>query len=153
MTRVLLVEPGPDFSVADVSNGWKAGLEANGCDVKVFPMGHWVAWMSAASQAIDDPDTTDHQAAQLVQPMLRGAALDWWPDLVVVVSVHLVAIASWYLIEKPAMSLKDWTPRWLAAVMRSCSPLTDKVKGRLVNPDFSSTRFADTLRIREVSQP
>lgn len=73
--------------------------------------------------------------------------------LVVVVAVHLVAIASWYLIEKPAMSLKDWTPRWLAAVMRSCSPLTDKVKGRLVNPDFSSTRFADTLRIREVSQP
>lgn len=86
MTRVLLVEPGPDFSVADVSNGWKAGLEANGCDVRVFPMGHWVAWMSAASQALDDPDTTDHQAAQLVQPMLRGAALDWWPDLVVVVS-------------------------------------------------------------------
>lgn len=86
MTRVLLVEPGPDFSVSDVASGWRAGLESAGCDVRSFPMGRWVGWMAAAMQAIDDPAVTDHEAARLVQPMLRGAALDWWPDLVLVVS-------------------------------------------------------------------
>jgi peptidoglycan/LPS O-acetylase OafA/YrhL len=64
----------------------------------------------------------------------------------VVVVVHIVAIASWHLIEKPAMSLKDWTPNWLAALLRLFAPLTLSTKRRLVNPDFSSTRFADSLR-------
>lgn len=31
--------------------------------------------------------------------------------LVVVIACHVVAFLSWHLIEKPAMSLKDWTPR------------------------------------------
>ncbi len=32
--------------------------------------------------------------------------------LVVIIGVHVYAILSWHLIEKPAMSLKNWTPRW-----------------------------------------
>lgn len=36
--------------------------------------------------------------------------------LVVVLLCHVAAFLSWHLIEKPAMSLKNWTPRWLAAV-------------------------------------
>jgi peptidoglycan/LPS O-acetylase OafA/YrhL len=29
---------------------------------------------------------------------------------VIVVAAHLIAFASWHLVEKPAMSLKDWVP-------------------------------------------
>ncbi|MDQ1177114.1 acyltransferase [Microbacterium sp. SORGH_AS_0421] len=32
--------------------------------------------------------------------------------VVVIIGVHLYAVLSWHLIEKPAMSLKNWTPRW-----------------------------------------
>lgn len=71
---------------------------------------------------------------------------------VVVVVVHIVAIASWHLIEKPAMSLKDWTPKWLASLLRVSSPLTLRVKGTIVDPDFSSTRFADSLRAGDGSR-
>lgn len=34
--------------------------------------------------------------------------------LVVIVVVHVYALLSWTLIEKPAMDLKSWLPRWLA---------------------------------------
>lgn len=72
--------------------------------------------------------------------------------LVIVVVVHIVAIASWHLIEKPAMSLKDWTPGWLAALMRRAAPVTTGVKRRIVNPDFSSTRFAESMRSNNGAQ-
>lgn len=36
--------------------------------------------------------------------------------LVVVVAVHVYAFLSWTLVEKPAMDLKNWIPRWLARV-------------------------------------
>lgn len=34
--------------------------------------------------------------------------------LVVIVAVHVYALLSWILVEKPAMDLKNWMPRWLA---------------------------------------
>lgn len=70
----------------------------------------------------------------------------------IVVVVHILAILSWHLIEKPAMSLKDWTPRWLARLLQRLSPLTTRAKRLIVHPDFSSTRFADTLRAQNGAQ-
>ena len=66
--------------------------------------------------------------------------------LTIVVVVHIVAILSWYLIERPAMSLKDWTPKLLTRILAMFAPLSDRVKRRIVNADFSSTRFAAQLR-------
>jgi peptidoglycan/LPS O-acetylase OafA/YrhL len=37
---------------------------------------------------------------------------------VIVVATHLIAFASWHLIEKPAMSLKDWSPSASLARLR-----------------------------------
>jgi peptidoglycan/LPS O-acetylase OafA/YrhL len=34
--------------------------------------------------------------------------------LVVIIAVHVYALLSWTLIEKPALDLKNWLPRWLA---------------------------------------
>lgn len=70
----------------------------------------------------------------------------------IVVAVHILAILSWYFIEKPAMSLKDWTPRWLTRAFDRMAPLTLRMKRRIVNPDYSSTRFAVELRAERESE-
>ena len=36
--------------------------------------------------------------------------------LVVIIAVHVYAFLSWTMVEKPAMDLKNWMPRWLARV-------------------------------------
>lgn len=42
---------------------------------------------------------------------------------VIVVGCHIYAFLSWHLIEKPAMSLKNWTPRWLTWLLATLDPL------------------------------
>jgi peptidoglycan/LPS O-acetylase OafA/YrhL len=66
--------------------------------------------------------------------------------LSVVVVVHVLAYISWHLIEKPAMSLKNWTPRPIEIALDRLKPATDAVKRRLVNPTFSSSNFAKKMR-------
>ncbi len=36
---------------------------------------------------------------------------------VIVVGCHVYAYLSWHLIERPALQLKDWTPRWLSGLL------------------------------------
>jgi peptidoglycan/LPS O-acetylase OafA/YrhL len=40
---------------------------------------------------------------------------------VIIVVTHAIAFCSWHLIEKPAMSLKDWSPAPLLAALRGGS--------------------------------
>lgn len=51
--------------------------------------------------------------------------------LVVIVLCHIAAYLSWHLIEKPAMSLKNWTPRWLVWLLdrgrQRTQPLRDRI--------------------------
>ena len=42
--------------------------------------------------------------------------------VVLIAAIHAVAFCSWHLIEKPAMSLKDWTPAPLLARVRRRAP-------------------------------
>jgi len=65
---------------------------------------------------------------------------------VVILLCHMFAFVSWHLIEKPAMSLKNWTPRWLARGLDKLQPVNMWVKQRLVNPEYSSSAFAVHLR-------
>ena len=41
---------------------------------------------------------------------------------VIVVATHAIAFSSWHLIEKPAMSLKDWSPSAALAALRRPAP-------------------------------
>lgn len=68
--------------------------------------------------------------------------------LVVIVLCHLAAFFSWHLIEKPAMSLKDWTPppaKWAVARWR---PIGDRISSsaqkaqRILMPARSSSTSA-----------
>lgn len=65
--------------------------------------------------------------------------------LVIVAACHVAAFLSWHLIEQPAMSLKNWTPRWLAWLIDRGRPAVDAVKRRLVDPRFSSANFAQRM--------
>ncbi len=85
--------------------------------------------------------------------MQLGAAaglhtLGWFVyHLVIVVVVHVLAFGSWHLIEKPAMSLKNWTPRWLRRVLdRWIDPAWNRFADRLVDARFSSTPRAARRR-------
>lgn len=40
--------------------------------------------------------------------------------LVIIIATHVVAFLSWHLIEKPAMSLKNWTPVWMKILFQKC---------------------------------
>jgi peptidoglycan/LPS O-acetylase OafA/YrhL len=73
--------------------------------------------------------------------------------LVIIVAVHLLAFASWHLIEKPAMSLKNWTPRPLSWVLRRGSPWVTRAKRRLVDPHSSSAPYAEVLRRQAADGP
>lgn len=65
---------------------------------------------------------------------------------IVVAACHVVAFISWHLLEKPALSLKNWTPKWLVALQVRFAPLGLRTKRAIINPDYSSTHFAKLLR-------
>ena len=41
---------------------------------------------------------------------------------VIVLGCHIYAFLSWHLIEKPATSLKNWTPKWMTRLMAFTDP-------------------------------
>ncbi|MGO1316385.1 MAG: acyltransferase family protein, partial [Cellulomonadaceae bacterium] len=73
--------------------------------------------------------------------------------LVVVVVTHVLAYLSWHLIESPAMSLKNWTPRWLERFLSRLAPATALLRETLVNVEYSSTPFARRLRALADGEP
>ena len=73
--------------------------------------------------------------------------LGWIGYHVIVVALcHVAAYLSWHLLEKRALSLKNWTPRWLAYLLARLDPLLTKIKRVIVNPDYSSTHYAHVMR-------
>ncbi|MDQ1204245.1 acyltransferase [Microbacterium sp. SORGH_AS_0862] len=50
--------------------------------------------------------------------------------LVIVAGCHAYAYLSWHLVERPALQLKDWTPKWLAVALDRTQPLRLRVLGR-----------------------
>ena len=48
--------------------------------------------------------------------------------LVIVIGCHIYAYLSWHLIEKPAMSLKNWTPRWVKWIYAKLDPVFARVR-------------------------
>lgn len=65
--------------------------------------------------------------------------------IVIVVGVHILAYLSWHLIEKPAMELKNWTPRSIEWLVSHLRPRYDAILDRLVVPRYSSSRRATAM--------
>ncbi len=50
---------------------------------------------------------------------------------VVILGVHVYAFLSWHLIERPAMSLKNWTPRWGTSLLERTGPGRERIRSSL----------------------
>ncbi|GAA5199618.1 acyltransferase [Microbacterium jejuense] len=72
--------------------------------------------------------------------------------LVIVAGCHAYAYLSWHLIERPALQLKDWTPRWLAAILaRTARPRTAALDW--LDPGRAAPRPAPVVTGAAATQP
>jgi spore maturation protein CgeB len=98
--RILVVHPGPGFSVADVHNGWVEALRELGCDVASFNLDDRLLFYSQALLDTHEKDETGHpiirqamdqgQAFTMAIQGLTHACYTFWPDLVIVISAFFV---------------------------------------------------------------
>jgi len=87
--KVLLVQPGMDFSPADMARGWVKGLRQAGCDVVDFNFADRLAFYAAAhmkrgrrwTRAFDG-----ESAIRLAAKGIEHVCYEYWPDLVVIIS-------------------------------------------------------------------
>lgn len=87
--RALVVNPGPNFSVADVARGWAKGLARIGVDVRTFELDKLLDYFAYAYADRDGDIVKAHseeEAIMLAAGQIKAACYDWWPDVVVVVS-------------------------------------------------------------------
>ncbi len=87
--RALVVNPGPNFSVADVARGWARGLADLGIDVRTFELDKLLDYFAYAYTDRNGEVVKAHteaEAIQLAAGQIKAACYDWWPDLVLVVS-------------------------------------------------------------------
>lgn len=89
MPRVLIVRPGPHFSVADVHNGWRDGLREQGCQVADFNLDDRLNFYTQALLERDGQVAkafSEEAAIRLAAEGLKTALYDFWPDVVIVTS-------------------------------------------------------------------
>lgn len=91
--RVLIVSPGPNFSVEDVCRGWAGGMERCGVDTRLFDLGARLTYHESALGKLQ-PDITALQKAEdavrLASESLLATCLSFAPHVVVVVSCFFV---------------------------------------------------------------
>jgi len=92
--RVLVVHPGPDFSVHDVYVGWAEGLREAGVTVATFNLNDRLTFYDRTYMHIEDSvfrkALTADQAIELSMNGLLSACYQFWPDVVLVVTGFLV---------------------------------------------------------------
>jgi hypothetical protein len=86
--RVLMVEPGPNFSVADVHAGWSKALGQAGCQVV---NANFAARLEYFERMVKAGDGTTEDAVHICNENLRGLVYDTWPDLIVITSSFYVS--------------------------------------------------------------
>lgn len=89
--RALMIEPGPSFSVADVSRGWVKGLRSMGVDAQTFNYSDRLNTYTSVfvkhvgSDEFTKPWSTE-QGVQLAAKGISAACFEFWPDLVMICS-------------------------------------------------------------------
>jgi hypothetical protein len=83
-----MIDPGPNFSVADVHRGWSKALKAAGCQVANANFAARLEWYERAAKAHKSMSTED--AVNLACESIRANAYDFWPDVIVVTSSFYV---------------------------------------------------------------
>lgn len=92
--RVLLVHPGPGFSVHDVYTGWHEGLQAAGATVATYNLHDRLTFYDRTYLHVSDglfrKALEPEQAIELAINGLLSACYQFWPDVVVVITGFLV---------------------------------------------------------------
>ena len=108
--RVLIVHPGPDFSVADVYRGWAEGLRELGCEVALYNLGtnDRLYFYSRALIDTEEKDETGHPIVRQAMTQLEAirasmqglthACYSFWPDIVLFVSAFFVEAGTFALM-------------------------------------------------------
>lgn len=101
MTRAVVVRPGPQFSVADVSNGWVAGLRECGVEVVDFNFDDRFSFYAQARFGPDhDREFNPEEAAHLAAKGIEIACYEAWPDVVFVISGFFIPPATYELLRR-----------------------------------------------------
>ena len=113
MAKILIVHPGPDFSVADVYRGWEKALKKQGHEVMSYNTNDRLTFYGrallesadhkpcshgrpAVRQAIEDPQAIAHMA-------MRGiyeASYLFWPDIVFFISAFFSTAPLFQVLRK-----------------------------------------------------
>lgn len=99
--RILVVAPGPNFSVADVQHGWERAFRQLGHEVRTYNLDDRLSFFTAAHWG-DDEQThmlEDTEAVRLAVEPLGSAIYKWWPDIVFVVSGFFLPNDIWEVLK------------------------------------------------------
>lgn len=110
--KVLVLHPGPHFSVADVYNGLIKGLRANGADVHVYNLDDRLEFYTRAHMQLDDGEFVkafpESAAIEMAAQGLESVLYRWWPDIVIVVSGFFVPPATWAVLRRRPHHVVYW---------------------------------------------
>jgi spore maturation protein CgeB len=122
MARILMVHPGPDFSVADVFNGWHKALKKMGHEVMVYNTndrlifygrslfqndgepecgGHPDCECKSVALALPEPE----QVTQMATKGLFDTCFLFWPDVVFFVSAFFQKASTFEVLRKRNMKI------------------------------------------------
>lgn len=109
--KVLVVHPGPEYSVADVHNGLLRGLRACGVDAREYNMHDRLAFYAEA-QIERDGETryafSSDAAIGMAAKGLSATLYEWWPDVVVIVSGFFVPPFVWAVLARRPHHVVLW---------------------------------------------
>lgn len=91
--RILAIEPGPAFSVADVHRGWVKALSELGCEVANLNLGDRLDFYSQAALYRDGewkPAFDGESAVTMAAKGIEAAAFEYWPDVVLITSCMFI---------------------------------------------------------------
>lgn len=93
--KILVVAPGPSYSVADVQRGWTLALERQGHDVRTYNLDDRLSFFGAAQFGDDLETLTGEEAVRLSVEPLGAVCYRWWPDVVLVISGFFLPDSIW----------------------------------------------------------
>lgn len=118
MARILVVHPGPDFSVADVHNGWIKSLKRMGHQVMVYNTNDRLIFYGKALFEDDGQEACEHDKISVHQAMPEPEAISqmatkglfetcflFWPDVVFFISAFFQKAATFQVLRERNMKI------------------------------------------------
>jgi spore maturation protein CgeB len=109
--KVLIVHPGPNFSVADVYNGLVKGLHANGVEVATVNLDDRLAFYNEIEWTVGGvrKKALDYNgAARVASNTVEADLYRYWPDIVIFVSCFFIHPVTWAVLTRRPHKTVAW---------------------------------------------